>query len=61
MGPALQLARLGERQDLDDALPLLAGITFDGGEPAMLAGLGDLDADGERAPTEVRRPSRSRV
>src|SRR5439155_4951951 len=54
MRAALQLARLGERQHLDDAAPLLARVALDGGEPAMVAGLGDLDADGERAPTEVR-------
>src|SRR5207302_6875337 len=54
MGSALQLARFGERQHLDDAPSLLARVPLDGGEPAMVAGLGDLDADGERAPTEVR-------
>src|SRR3989454_4799262 len=40
---APQLPRLRERQHLDDATPLLARVAFDGGEAAMVAGLGDSD------------------
>src|SRR5207247_1821252 len=54
VGAAPQLPRLRERQHLDDAAPLLARVAFDGGEAAMVAGLGDSDADGECAPAEVR-------
>src|SRR2546427_12622476 len=54
VGAVPQLPRLRERQHLDDATPLLARVAFDGGEAAMVAGLGDSDADGERATAEVR-------
>src|SRR5216117_4381863 len=55
VGAAPQLPRPRERQHLDDATPLLACVAFHGGEPAMVAGLGDSDTDGERAPRSEER------
>ena len=55
MRARLELARLRERQHLDDSLALLAGVALDRGEAAVVPGLHDRHAHRKRAAPEVRR------